>query len=522
LSLINDILDFSRIEAGKLNLENIGFDLSNLLDDFGISLALRAQEKGLELLCSTDSQVPLLLCGDPGRLRQILTNLAGNAIKFTSAGEVCIRVTTAAETPETVLLRFSIRDSGIGIPKEKQGLLFNKFSQVDTSTTRHHGGTGLGLAISKQLAALMGGQIGVVSEEGKGSEFWFTARLAKQIQKELEEVRPKADINNIRALIVDDNRTNRQMLSSILTSWKMRTAEVPSGFAALQALYQAVEEGDPFRFAIIDMQMPGMDGEALGLAIRADKRLVDTSMVMMTSVATRGDARRFADIGFAAYLPKPVRYKELKGLLTLTLALGKPQKFPERKKALSQAQEDRQSSEPRPPILTRHRVHEIFKQSGRRHARVLIVDDNDTNQQVALSILIKLGLHAHAVDNGMKALKALETSPYDLVLMDVQMPGMDGLEATRQIRDLQSPVLNHSIPIIAMTAHAMQSDRELCLASGMNDYLTKPINALFLAAAIEKHLSQDGADIETSHFDIQTSDSPLPGRCLEAGSGPSM
>jgi CheY-like chemotaxis protein len=326
---------------------------------------------------------------------------------------------------ETVLLRFSVRDTGIGIPKDKIGLLFDKFSQVDASTTRQYGGTGLGLAISKQLAELMGGEAGACSEEGNGSEFWFTARLGKQdVGAYLESIQP-ADLCNVRVLIVDDNATNRELLTTRLTSWGMRPTEAMDGPGALQALYKALDENDPFRIAVIDMQMPGMDGEALGRIIQKDERLTDTRMVMLTSLGTRGDARRLQEIGFAAYSTKPIRHEELKAVLSL--ALG-----------------DRDKSTHR-PIATRHTARETLNLFADFKARILLAEDNITNQQVALGILKKLGLRADAVANGLEALKALETLPYDLVLMDVQMPEMDGFEATKIIRNYELGIPRRSL-----------------------------------------------------------------------------
>ncbi|MFH0995047.1 MAG: response regulator [Pseudomonadota bacterium] len=473
LGLINNILDFSKIEAKKLELETLNFNLSSLLEDFAATLAVQAHEKGLELLCAADIDVPTLLRGDPGRLRQILTNLAGNAVKFTPAGEVVIRVSLMEKNENDVMLRFSVRDTGIGIPKDKIGLLFDKFSQVDASTTRQYGGTGLGLAISKQLAELMGGEAGVSSEEGNGSEFWFTARLGKQdVGAYVESIQP-ADLCNVRVLIVDDNATNRELLTTRLTSWGMLTLEVQDGPMAIQALYRALDDNDPFRIAVIDMQMPGMDGESLGRIIRADKRLDDTRMVMLTSLGTRGDARRFQDIGFTAFATKPIRHLELKAVLSLALT-------------------HRDEAEPDPqPIITRHTARETLNLFVGRKARILLAEDNITNQQVALGILKKMGLRADAVANGMEVLKALENLPYDLILMDVQMPEMDGLEATRKIRNSQSAIFNRRIPIIAMTAHAMQGDREHCMKAGMNDYVTKPVSPQALAEALDKWLPKE-------------------------------
>jgi len=477
LGLINDILDFSKIEAGKLDLEHLDFDLHNLLDDFAATMALRAHDKGLELLCFTAPEVPALLRGDPGRLRQILTNLTGNAIKFTPAGEVVIRVALASATEGDALLRFSVHDTGIGIPQDKIGLLFDKFSQVDASTTRQYGGTGLGLAISRQLAEMMGGEVGVVSQQGRGSEFWFTARLSRQPGRALAAVPPAADLRGLRVLIVDDNATGREILSTRMSSWSMRPEQTQDGPAALAMLRRALAEGDPFRIAVIDMQMTGMDGEELGRLIRTDQGLADTRLVMLTSLGTRGDARRFAEIGFAAYLTKPVRHLELYNVLS---ALMRP---------CSVADDPAAGALPQPrPIVTRHSAQDqlqLFTETG---ARVLVVEDNITNQKVALGILRKLGLHADAVANGAEAVKILETIPYDLVLMDVQMPVMDGYEAARQIRHLRGAILNPRIPIIAMTAHAMQGDREKCLAAGMNDYLAKPVSSQALAEKLYRWL----------------------------------
>jgi CheY-like chemotaxis protein/CHASE1-domain containing sensor protein/HPt (histidine-containing phosphotransfer) domain-containing protein len=458
-------------------------------------MAMRAQEKGLELLCSADLDVPTMLRGDPGRLRQILNNLAGNAVKFTPAGEVAIRVSLeedaggreqGAGEQETVLLRFSVRDSGIGIPKDKIGLLFDKFSQVDTSTTRQYGGTGLGLAISKQLTELMNGEAGVNSEEGKGSEFWFTARLGKQTGDAYIENTLPADLHNVRVLIVDDNATNREILFTRMASWGMRPTEAMDGIGALQILYKAIDENDIFRIAVIDMQMPGMDGETLGKIIQVDKRMNDTRMVMLTSLGRRGDARRLEEIGFAGYANKPVRHQEFKAVLSLVL-------------------DDRNKST-QMPIATRYMARETLNLFAGSKARILLAEDNITNQQVALGILKKLGLRADAVANGAEALKALETLPYDLVLMDVQMPVMDGFEATKRIRKGERKMMNdeesatddsHSsfiLPIIAMTAHAMQVDRERCIEAGMNDYVTKPISPQALAEVLDKWLPQENDD----------------------------
>jgi PAS domain S-box-containing protein len=470
LGLINDILDFSKIEAKKLDLETLDFDLSGLMDDFGAALAVQTHQKDLELLCDADSAVPMLLRGDPGRLRQILTNLAGNAVKFTAAGEVAVRVSLVEEDENDALLRFSVRDTGIGVPEDKVGLLFDKFSQVDASTTRRYGGTGLGLAISKQLVELMGGEIGVESIEGKGSEFWFTVRLAKQAGGTQAECRASTDLAGVRVLIVDDNAASRDILATRLSSWGMRPSEAPDGPGALSVLYRALNENDPFRIAVIDRQMPDMDGEALGCAIKADERLSDTRMVMLTFLVTRSEVRRFEEIGFAAHATKPIRHGELEAALSLAMA-------------------EQERVEPAPRFSdTRDTAGEKLKLFAGRHGRILLAEDNITNQQVTLGILKKLGLSADAVANGAEAVNAMETIPYDLVFMDVQMPVMDGLEATRQIRNSHSSTSDHRIPIIAMTAHAMQGDREKCLAAGMDDYISKPVSPQTLADALDKWL----------------------------------
>ncbi len=478
LGLINDILDFSKIEAKKLDLEVLGFDLSTLLDDFAASMALRAHEKGLELIVCLDTDVPVFLRGDPGRLRQILTNLTGNAIKFTHGGEVAIRVsllkdekTQHAEKEQgednRALLRFSVRDTGIGIPAEKICLLFEKFSQVDASTTRKFGGTGLGLAISKQLVEMMDGEIGVNSEAGRGSEFWFSVRFEKQSEAEQGSTTTPPELHGVRALIVDDNATNREILVTQMASWGMRAFAVKGGPEAIRALVNAVDEKDPFRVAVIDMQMPSMDGEELGCTITGDSRLKDTRKIMMTSLGVRGDARRFAEMGFDAYLTKPARRLELRSVLFQVL------------------EEHDEASSKMTRLVTRHTALEALNLFAGCNARILLAEDNLTNQRVAMGFLKKLGLSADAVTDGTEVLKALASLPYDLVLMDVQMPLMDGLETTRQIRNPQSDVHNHEIPVVAMTAHAIQGDRERCLEAGMNGYVSKPLSLISLAEALE-------------------------------------
>ena len=473
LALLNDILDFSKIEANRLEIETLDFDLHALLEDFATGLAIRAQEKGLEFVCAAAPDVPAMLRGDPGRLRQILTNLAGNAVKFTHEGEVAVRVTVvdggstdALRPRDRVRLRFSIVDTGIGIPREKQDLLFKKFSQTDASTTRRYGGTGLGLAISKQLSERMGGEIGVVSEPGRGSEFWFTVSLGLQPSQERRVVSP-ISLRGTHVLVVDDNATNREVLMVQLASWGMRPEEAADGPSGLASLRRACDLGDPFRVAILDMQMPDMDGAMLARAIRSEGRLKDTRLVLMTSLWQRGDAADGERAGFDAYLVKPTRAAELVGCLALVLADAGP-------------------AAPRRSMVTRHTLRESMERFADRRGRILLAEDNLTNQEVVLGVLNKLGLKADAVTNGVLAIEALSRASYDLVLMDVQMPEMDGLEATRVIRDPHSGVLSHDLPIIAMTANAMQGDRQRCLDAGMNDYVAKPVTPTMLADALDR------------------------------------
>jgi PAS domain S-box-containing protein len=471
LALLNDILDFSKIEAGKLELETIDFDLRALLDDFAAGLAVRAQERGLEFICAADPDVPTHLAGDPGRLRQVLLNLAGNAVKFTERGEVAVRTAVQSETETEVVLRFAVKDTGIGIAAGKQGRLFEKFSQADASTTRRYGGTGLGLAISKQISGLMGGEIGLTSEEGRGSEFWFTARLAKRPEGRGGFVQP-ARFRGARVLVVDDSATNREVLVDQLGSWGVRTDEAPDGPAALRALRAAAEAGDPFGAAVLDMQMPGLNGSDLARAIKADPSLASVRLVLMTSLGRPSRPDELAELGFAASLVKPVRQSDLFECLARLLAdpVGAGATEPAPRPA-------------RPGALP----------AASAGVRILLAEDNATNQQVALGILARLGFEADAVANGTDAIRALSAGEYDLVLMDVQMPDMDGLEATRRIRDPRSPVPRRSVPIVAMTADALAGDRERCLEAGMNDYLTKPISPPSLLGVLQRWLPPYGA-----------------------------
>lgn len=468
LAIINDILDYSKIEAGKLDLEVIDFDLRLALEEVSDLIASKAHAKGLEFVHIIEHDVPSLLCGDPGRLRQILINLAGNAVKFTEKGEVTIRAVLEDEGTTRATIRFSVSDTGIGIPQDRMDRLFESFSQVDSSTTRKYGGTGLGLAISRQLVEMINGQIGVESEEGKGSEFWFTAVFEKQPEGKEERIFVRGDIKGKRILIVDDNATNRRVLREQLKSWQCRYDEASSGKQALEKLRGAMVEKDLFEIAILDMQMPEMDGETLGKKINQDPVLRNTILVLMTSMGERGDAKRFEKIGFNAYLTKPVKQTQLYDCLVTVSGM--------------QTQNGK-AKERHGAIVTRHSLAEGQK----RRVRILLAEDNPVNQKVALKILEKRGYSADAVANGKKAVKALEMIPYDIVLMDCQMPVMDGFEVTHRIREKEKQTGNH-IPIVALTAHAMIGDRERCLEAGMDDYVSKPIDANKLFGVIEKLL----------------------------------
>lgn len=466
LGLINDILDFSKIEAGKLDMELLDFDIRTTLEDTADMLAIRAQEAGLELICHIDPAVPEYLKGDPGRLRQIITNLVGNSIKFTHQGEIVIRASLESEEKGFVSIRFEITDTGIGIPENRRTALFTPFTQVDGSTTRKYGGTGLGLAICKQLTEMMEGEIGIESEVDKGSTFWFTARFEKQTEVSID-TEILTDITGTKILVVDDNATNRKLMIALLNIWGCRYDTAVDGDSALTKLHKAVNDNDPFRVVLLDQEMPGMDGSELGRRIKADHQLEPTLMIMVTSLAQRGDAATLQNIGFTGYLPKPVREKQLHGCIAIVLGRG------------NNASKN---------IVTQYTgkktvPHDEAPKSG---TRILLVEDHITNQKVAQIILGKLGYKADVAANGREAVRALELINYDLVLMDCMMPEMNGYEATALIRDSMSKVLNHKVPIIAMTANALKGEREACIKVGMDDFLSKPVKKDELALMLEK------------------------------------
>ena len=475
LNIINDILDYSKIEAGKIELENIEFDLRVTIDSLNDIVAIKAQEKGLEYVTMIHHDVPLALKGDPGRLRQVLINLVGNAVKFTDEGEISIYITTENNSTDEVMIRFGVKDTGIGIPDKAINNLFESFSQADSSTTRKYGGTGLGLTISKKLAQIMGGNIGVKSTEGKGSEFWFTANFEKRPDMGQKPFVIPGEIKDKHILIIDDNKTNQYVLKEQLKIWGCRHDAVSDGEQALTKLILAADDDDGFDIAIIDMQMPKLDGASLGKKIKQNPDLQNIKLVMMTSMGARGDTKRFEKIGFAAYLNKPVKQSCLYECLVTITGAG----YAAKKKDNT--------------IITQYTLSE----NQNLKFKILLAEDNVINQKVALATLKRLGYSADTVNNGKKAVQALEKTQYDLVLMDCQMPEMDGYKATGQIRNPNSKVINHDIPVIALTANATNEDKGKCLKAGMDDYMAKPFKPDQLADMLKKWLPvQDFDDLK--------------------------
>jgi len=474
LTIINDILDFSKIEAGKLQFETLDFDLSNAVEGTVELLAERAHGKQIELASLIYSDVSRSLRGDPGRLRQILTNLIGNAIKFTERGEVIVRAEKVRETPSDTLLRFTVTDTGIGISEAARKNLFQAFTQADGSTTRKYGGTGLGLAISKQLVKLMGGEIGVNSTAGKGSTFWFTAGFAKQAAPVLSPKPDLLSLDRLRALIVDDNATNRKILSHQLDSWGMIHEEADSGARALELLRSAAANGTPYELAILDFMMPGMDGFELARTIKADPAIAAVPMVLLTSFGQRGDGAAARAAGIAAYLTKPVRQSQLFDCLANVVSQTSSSLVP----AVHSSK-----------LVTKHTLAEAKPMSNKL---ILLAEDNIVNQKVAVRQLQKLGYRADTVADGREALEALGRISYDLVLMDCQMPELDGYEATIEIRSREGK--GKHTPIVAMTAHALEGDRAKCIAAGMDEYITKPVKPEELKRVLELFLNNGSAE----------------------------
>ena len=498
LSLINDILDFSKIEAGKLNMDRVEFSLRDTLEETMRTLALRAHEKGLELACRIEPDLSEGLIGDPDRLRQIVVNLVGNAIKFTEKGEVIVGVGMQEQTADQLCLHIAVKDTGIGIAPEKQQTIFEAFTQADASTTRLYGGTGLGLAIASRLVQMMEGKLWVESELGKGSAFHFTARFTRQKTLETRAAPKGADnLIDLPVLIVDDNATNCRILEEMLTRWKMKPVVVNSGPLALEALAHARETGNAFRLVLLDVQMPGMDGFSVAERIKCDPLLSGSTVMMLTSASRPGDIARCREIGVEAYLIKPVRLWELLETILNVLRPQEPQLLAQPSGLIAVSRDSENAAERRPDTVLsgekarsadQRRVSSSLRSNeGRRGIRILLAEDNRVNQVVARRLLEKRGHLVRVVGTGREALLALQETAFrgfDLVLMDVQMPEMDGFTATKAIREEEKANGGH-LPIIAMTAHAMKGDQERCLAAGMDAYLSKPIRAQELFTAIE-------------------------------------
>jgi PAS domain S-box-containing protein len=500
LSLLNDILDFAKIESGYLTLEEIEFDLRNTVESITTAISPRAETKGLEVLCLIQPNIPTRLVGDPGRLRQILMNLAGNAIKFTSHGEVVIRVAPDREDAEKVTLKFAVTDTGIGIPADRQGALFERFVQVDSSTTRKFGGTGLGLAISKQLVELMDGKIGIISEPNVGSTFWFTATFEKSTLPYEEPIQIPVDLQDTHVLIVDDNPTNRLILGKELQSQGCRADSIGDSMYVIPQLVSATQSGDPYKIVLLDMQMPEKDGVTTLAEIKQNDLISDVHVVILTSMGHRGDAAKLISLGCDGYLVKPVKKDNL--IEMILTVLGQKPKTVDRKHHTGQ-------------LITTHTISE----RRRNMVQILLAEDNPINQKLAVNLIQKAGYSVDVVDNGLMAVEAMLNKSYTLVLMDVQMPEMDGIEATQNLR-MKEPAGKRTT-IIAMTAHAMKGDRERCLAAGMDDYLSKPLEPreffLTINNWISKSLPKTGTlDIDNlpqpeqaTRLPISTSSEPI-------------
>jgi two-component system, sensor histidine kinase and response regulator len=471
LTVINDILDFSKIEAGRFELDPVCFNIRDSLEETMRMLALRAHQKGLELLCDVRTDVPEFIVADPVRLRQVIVNLAGNAIKFTEKGEVEVRVEIDSDSTDSLRLHFQVRDTGIGIPQDRQHSIFEAFSQADTSTTRKFGGTGLGLTISGRLVEMMQGEIWLESTPGQGSVFHFTARVERGVEGEDHGSDQDLSLAGVEVMVVDDNMTNRRILMDRLWSWKMHSTAAASGEEALSLLRRAAQAGRPYRLVLTDVHMPGMDGFDLVVKIRAAS-LSGLVIMMLTSGEQLGDIARCRELGVSAYLTKPVRRADLRA--SIVAALKAPSGSAAAAAAIPVAPARPAALKPEPGL------------------NILLTEDNLVNQRVALRILERAGHRVTLAGNGREAIEKWSAHAFDLILMDVQMPEIDGFQATAMIRERERASGAH-IPIIAMTAYALSGDRERCLAAGMNDYLTKPINASRLLELVGRYSVQPRA-----------------------------
>jgi signal transduction histidine kinase/DNA-binding response OmpR family regulator len=480
LSVISDILDFSKIEAGKIDFENIYFELQTTVQEASSILVQKITDKKIELISFIDQNIPLVLRGDPSRLRQILLNLMNNSVKFTDHGEIVVKAMLDSETDKNATIRFSVSDTGIGIPKDRIGLLFEAFTQVDASTTRKYGGTGLGLTIAKQLCEMMGGKISVESEVGKGSTFTFTVVLEKESEiKQRVRVIP-ASIQNKHVLVVDDNDTNCAILTAYLDQWGCRNLAVSSAEDGLSQMRRAVDKNDPFDLALVDMMMPDFNGADFGVAVKADDKISATHLIMLTSTAQRGDVKTLTSIGFAGYLTKPLNPSVL--FDSMATILGEPV-------ADFKIEEG---------LVTRFTLAEDTFRAKKTHGnvRILLAEDNLVNQKVATKILEKLGYQVDAVNNGKESVDALRINNYDIVLMDCEMPVMDGFQATIAIREMEG--VNKHTTVVALTAHAMSNARELCINAGMDDFITKPLDPKALVELLDKWLEKEDKIYSTS------------------------
>jgi CheY-like chemotaxis protein/anti-sigma regulatory factor (Ser/Thr protein kinase) len=476
MRIIDDILDFSKIEAGKLRLETIDLDLRRLVEELGDVLAPRCEERGIELICHVPGDVPVQLRGDPSRLTQVLMNLGTNAVKFTQHGEVHIEATCLEQDDDRARLRIQVRDTGIGIPADRMNRLFQSFSQVDASTTRQYGGTGLGLAISKQLVDLMGGTIGVESEEGVGATFTVELTLEKQVHAAQREPRVPVDLEGLRVAVVDDNATNRTILGGHLASWACRPVPFAEPREALEELARAADAGRAFDLLLLDYHMPELDGLALARLLRRDPRTAHLPIVLLTSISFTADEPALDTLAIGRHLTKPVKASLLYEAIAAVLAAARPP---------SASQVDAPEGGPPEPSTA-------GQGAPARLGRVLLVEDNEMNQRVAEMLLRRNGYECTLAQNGAEALEAWEQGEFDLVLMDCQMPVMDGYEAARAIREREAADDRPRTPILAMTANALQGARERCLAAGMNDYVTKPIEVKRLLALLHVWISDEG------------------------------
>jgi CheY-like chemotaxis protein len=469
LTVINDILDFSKIEAGGLVIENFHFDLRQVIEEVTEMLQPKAEANGIELIVQYAPNMPRYFSGDAGRIRQVVTNLAANGVKFTKKGHVLVSVSCDDAGLNYATMRITVADTGIGIPAEKIGLLFDKFTQADTSTTRRYGGTGLGLAISRQLMGLMNGTIRVESEMGKGSRFICTLPLEVDFSPAPQPL-PAADLNGLRVLIVDDNEINRRVVHEQIVSWGMRNGSYETGEGALQAVREASAAGDPYHFVIADFQMPGMDGATLARAIKRDPAIQDTVVVILSSIGGWRQVKGLEGDCVDGCLVKPVRQSQLFNTLATAWA-----------RRLHAAQAARHTDIFTPQAAARQKAIEQFEGA---HVRVLVAEDNVVNQKVAVRMLERMGIRSDVAGDGREAVEMMRLIPYDLILMDCQMPEMNGYEASMEIRRAEGQ--NRRTVIVAMTAEALEGSREHCLACGMDDFIAKPVKVENLVEAIRK------------------------------------